>query len=260
MTNELYQVELFEIQVVRALELQDYEFGCRDRDPEIDIPGLLSETYLRRVVMSRGRPAIRELTEWSVQTLGGKLPNETLVQLHLAYEALRRGADDNTHDALELASLSLVSDLDYQSLRLTEVAACACLSAKLTTLADHVVAGMSCDLRSRSNVIIPGDEVWGLISGDGELTDLVDILVRFFWLVGSALPEPQLVTVEQLRAQIVPRRDYGELPGFIAALWAATNGHLETLGNEIAAGLAVLTTEYELKRPMIEAQLGASLI
>lgn len=256
MIQELFLVDLFETQVAHMLELQDYEYHCGDRDPEVQVAPHLSETYRRCVVQSRGVPAIRELTAWAVRTLGPKLSPEVPSKLQFAQEALRDGEESNAYDALELAALSMVQDLNYRDLILKEMAVCACFASKLIAIADHVVASISSDLDARCNVVTPGEGVWNLIGGDGVLGDLVDILVRFFWLTRAAMPEPQFATVEQIRAQITLRGHCGELPGFAVALWAATHGHLGTLGNEAAAGLAALARQYELKHSTIEAQLG----
>src|ERR1700690_886692 len=167
MQQQLHEVEQFETQVEQMLELLDYEYGLRKRDPEVDIPPSLTETFRRCIVRSRGVPAIRELAERAVDNLGQKLPDEALAQLYKAYKALLEGAESDTYNALELAALALVSDLDYADLSPAEAAAVSCLASKLIGLADHVVAGMPSDLSVRTNVISLNPNIWDLASGKG---------------------------------------------------------------------------------------------
>ena len=251
----LHEVEEFESQVAKMLDLLDYEYGSRKRDPEIDIPPALTETFRRCLVRSRGLPAIRELTEWVVGILGSKLPDEVLVQLYKAHDALLEGAESDTYNALEQAVLVTVSDIEYADLTLAEAVTLTCLVSKLVDLADHVVAGMSSDLSVRMNVVSPNPNIRDLASGQGELADLVDILARFFFIHRRMLPVPAAVTVQELRARIALTRRSGDLPGLVIALWAATNGHLATIGGAIGATLELMIAEYEKKRPFIEAEL-----
>jgi hypothetical protein len=258
MQQQLHEVGEFESQVSQMLDLLDHEYGNRKRDSEIDIPPALTETYRRCVVRSRGIPAIRELAEWAVRVLGGNLPDEAVVQLYAAYKALADGAERDTFNALELAAMAIVRDINYGQLTLSEVAAAACLISKLVALADHVVAGITSDLSVRTNILVATDKLWDLARGEGALNDLVALLARFFFLRRKSLGQPATVSANQLWTQHLQARHSGDLPGFVLAIWAAINGHLVTLGDKLVAALDAMTAERENKRILIEAELQAS--
>ncbi len=258
MQQQLHEVEQFESQVAQMLDLLDYEYGSRMRDPEIDVPPALTETFRRCIVRSRGVPAIRELAEWAVENIGDKLPDEAFIQLHTAYRALLDGAESDTFNALELAAMATVRDINYGQLTLTEVAATACLVSKLVALADHVVAGITSDLSARTNVVTATDKLWDLAQGEGELNDLVDLLARFFFLRRKSLGEPTTVSANQVWTLLAQARHSCDLPGFVVAIWAAINGHLVTLSETLEATLNAMIAERENKRPLIEAELQAS--
>jgi hypothetical protein len=256
MQQQLQEVEQFENQVAQMLDLLDYEYGCKKRGPEVDIPPALAETYRRCIVQSRGVPAIRELTEWAIGILGSKLPDEACAQLFTAHKHLQERSEDGAYNALIAAIQATVLETPYADLTLTEAAAAACLVSTLMDMADLIVAGISADLSIRANAIKPTKDLWSLADGNGDLDALVEVLSRFFHIHGYKLGNPRDTTAEAIRALMEPDHQNGDLPGFMVAIWAATHGHLPALNESIVPRLAAMNAEYERKRPFIEAELN----
>jgi len=122
-------------------------------------------------------------------------------------------------------------------------------------IADYMVAGMTCDLSIRSNVVEVTDKMWTLASGDGGVDGLLDVLSRFFYLYDYKLGDPKATTVESIRALMMPNHANGDLPGFVVATWAAEHGQLVTLNDSIVAEVTVMNAEYAMKQPFVEMEL-----
>lgn len=255
MLHALSEVTQFESDISHLLHILDYEcgLGC---DPSIQVPPKLAEAYRRAVARSRGIPAIRALTEWAIGILGSRLPDESCVQMYMAYKQLQDGSEDGAYNALAAATRATVLETPYADLTLAQAAATACLVSTLMDIADRMVAGMTPDLSIRPNIIKATDELWVLASGDGDIEALANTLSRFYYLYGYRLGDPTNTTVESIRVLMAPDHQNGDLPGFVVALWAAARDHLRPLNDAIVSKLAVLNAEYEMKRPFIEAELG----
>ena len=64
MISQHHQVSLLENQVTNAPELQDVECGCRDRDPKIDVPSLLSETVVVAPPLRKDGEDVKQVEIW----------------------------------------------------------------------------------------------------------------------------------------------------------------------------------------------------